>query len=203
MSSPSVSTPQYAPAGFDNPAEGDGFGDPSRAYCGPLNARWVVVLIVLPLLALYGFVALVTTAEESVVAHEALIERKVYAYRTWQSVGVEVRQGDTVHIQAEGRWLYSPFVGYHGPEGYRHYRAPDFYPLPGTPSGALIGRIGEEQELSRIFGGNTRAGEPFYVGRRLILTAPASGRLYLRINDDIVSDNDGYVVVHIQVEAEE
>ena len=57
---------------------------------------------------------------------------------------------------------------------------------PAGSGGALIGRIGE-------------TGGRFVVGERLNMQATQHGILYLRINDDILSDNDGWVAVRIDV----
>jgi hypothetical protein len=96
-----------------------------------------------------------------------------------------VQDGDTLRLQAKGTWLYTPDE-YHGPEGHARYRAPSFYPLPGVRGGALIGRIGED-------------GQPFYVGRHSTRWVEREGTLYLRIDDDILSDNEGYVSVEITI----
>jgi hypothetical protein len=50
-------------------------------------------------------------------------------------------------------------------------------PLPRQFAGALIGRIDN--------------GQPFGIGNQASLRMPASGILYLGVNDDIVSDNSG------------
>jgi hypothetical protein len=129
------------------------------------------------------------------VAQETLHKQKIYAYREWQSVGVQVHVGERVQIQAEGEWLYTPGE-YHGPAGHPRYPAPSFYPVSGVAGGVLIGKIGEN-------------GTPFVVGRNNWgLTAAnwssssrgqEEGLLYLRINDDILSDNRGSVVVEVTV----
>jgi hypothetical protein len=129
------------------------------------------------------------------VAQETLHKQKIYAYRDWQSVGIQVHVGDQIHIQADGEWLYTPGE-YHGPEGHPRYPAPSFYPVTGVPGGVLIGKIG-------------MGGAPFVVGRNNWGTTAASwssssrgpeeGPLYLRINDDILSDNRGSVVVKVTV----
>lgn len=117
--------------------------------------------------------------------HNELIEKRIYAYRDWQSTGVRVNQGDLVEIAAWGEWLYTP-EEYHGPKGHAEYPAPGFYPIPRGPGGALIGRIGEH-------------GQRFSVGERATLQAREHGILYLRINDDSLSDNDGWVATRIDV----
>lgn len=129
------------------------------------------------------------SADVRPVQKSDLVEQRVYAYRGWQSMGIFLHPGEVVTIVARGRWLYSPEVGHHGPEGASpsRYPAPSYYPLPNGVGGCLIGRIGED-------------GVPFYVGRRATVRSDRNGLLYLRINDDILTDNDGYVVVEITVQ---
>ena len=50
-------------------------------------------------------------------------------------------------------------------------------PLPSAPAGVLIGRIDD--------------GQPFIIGNQRSVRMPASGRLFLGINDDVVDDNGG------------
>jgi hypothetical protein len=117
-----------------------------------------------------------------------LIGHQVYAYRQWQSTGLNLEAGDQFQIRAYGEWSYSPYVGLHGPEG--GLWAPDWYILTGNRDralgGALLGRVGE-------------AGTPFYVGRRTAGRAIEPGLLYLRINDDLLGDNEGVLSVEIEV----
>jgi hypothetical protein len=120
---------------------------------------------------------------------ENIATPRIFAYRDWQSVGMQLQAGDLVTIWAEGEWLYTPGE-FHGPEGHARYPAPTFYPVPYVAGGALIGRVGE-------------GGEPFYVGKRATVEALQAGRLYLRIDDDILSDNEGWVEVRVQVQPSE
>jgi hypothetical protein len=131
------------------------------------------------------------------VGQETLHKQKIYAYRDWQSTGVQVHANEAIEIQAAGEWLYTPGE-YHGPEGHPRYPAPDFYPIAGAPGGVLIGKIGE-------------SGTPFVVGRNSWNSSYdgwnasagryAEGLLYLRINDDILSDNRGSVAVDVTVQS--
>ena len=142
---------------------------------------WVLATLI----ALVGWWSRPGEAKRGQVDYRALNALRIYAYRDWQSTGVRIGQGDLVSLEAEGVWLYTP-EEYHGPEGHRIYVAPSFYPLPGARGGALIGRIGEE-------------GQPFYVGKRTRWYATEAGTLYLRIDDDILSDNEGYVEIDLEV----
>ncbi len=139
--------------------------------------------------AVIAVVALVAFFDRNVAApvtrQETLSEPRVHAYRDWQNMAVQLREGDLVAIRASGEWLYTPHE-VHGPQGHPRYPAPDFYPIPYAAGGVLIGRIGEK-------------GEPFVVGKRTIHYAYEDGPLYLRINDDRLGDNWGSVVVDIEV----
>jgi hypothetical protein len=108
----------------------------------------------------------------------------VYAYRQWQSTGVELNVGDRFRLRASGQWQYSPIVGLNGPRGGRP--AVPGYPLPGVVGGALLGRIGEN-------------GSAFYVGAGTRGVADSRGLFYLRINDDLLGDNAGTLDVDIEV----
>ncbi len=116
---------------------------------------------------------------------ESLSETRIYAYREWQSAGLIVEAGDRVDVRAEGSWLYTPGE-YHGPEGHRYYKAPDTYPINAAPGGVLIGRIGED-------------GAIFLIGKGRTFMVDKPGLLYFRINDDILSDNKGYVALELLV----
>ena len=149
-----------------------------------------IVLALLALVALLAWCSVPREATRGVVDHESLNQVRVYAYRDWQSTGVRVRQGDLLTVEAEGEWTYTPGE-VHGPEGHPIYLAPRFYPLPSVPGGVLIGRIGEE-------GSNV-----FHVGRLMRRRAETDGFLYLRIDDDILSDNEGYVTVEVEIRSVE
>ena len=146
-----------------------------------------ILWVLTALIALIGWCGVPREATRGQIEHGALHDIRIYAYRDWQSTGVRVRQDDLVTVEAAGVWLYTPGE-YHGPEGHDVYRAPRFYPLPNVAGGALIGRIGEE-------------GDVFHVGRRSHRRAREEGFLYLRIDDDILSDNEGYVTVEVEVES--
>ncbi len=108
----------------------------------------------------------------------------------WTDTAITVRQGDRVTITASGEVTLSADPNDKAsPNGAASGRRPTARaPLPQTPAGALIGRIGN-------------SGRPFGIGQGPAnLTMPGSGRLYLGINDDTVSDNSGQYEVHIRQE---
>ncbi len=159
-----------------------------------------ILLLFSILLTLVSSIGLITNSTLLPMRQENLHKPSISAYKEWQSVGIMLNPGDVVAIRAEGAWFYTPRE-YHGPAGHSIFLSPDFYPVPYVAGGALIGRIGEY-------------GAAFYIGEEVVIgdgldiveyssSARAdyaeSGLLYLRINDDILSDNDGAVTVDIQV----
>ncbi len=146
-------------------------------------------LTLIAILTSCGMFAQLWTAPPPTLDARDLDALEIYAYRDWQGTSVQLEQGQRFSIRARGQWLYTP-EEWNGPEGHGRHMSPNFYPLPDVPGGALIGRIGER-------------GPCFYVGTYLSLSAPTTGQLYLRIDDDILSDNEGKVSVTIQTEAQE
>jgi hypothetical protein len=145
-----------------------------------------IVLVLLALLAAIGWCTVPRAEKDGLVQQDELFKIRIYAYRDWQSTGVRVHEGDLVSIRAKGTWSYTPDE-YHGPEGHGRYSSPSFYPVPGVPGGALIGRIGMDGRL-------------LYVGRGISWRAIGDGQVYLRIDDDILSDNEGFVEIQVTVE---
>ncbi len=147
------------------------------------RSSWIVIILSV---CIFGAVGIWVLKRGLGPLHQTdLAQPRIYAYRGWQSVGVQVDPGDLIRLRAEGTWLYTPGE-YHGPEGHRKYQAPDTYPINAVAGGVLLGRIGE-------------GGYPFVVGRGGTFVADQHGFLYLRINDDILSDNEGYVTVEVHV----
>jgi hypothetical protein len=145
-----------------------------------------ILVVAVGLGAFCVFCALALTAAPPLRDARDLDALTIYAYRDWQSTGTVVKTDQRVSIRACGEWLYTPGE-WHGAEGHPRYRAPSFYPLPGICGGALIGKIGE-------------AGKLFYVGAYFTQHASTPGMLYLRIDDDILSDNEGSLQVDVRVE---
>jgi hypothetical protein len=144
-----------------------------------------IVLVMLALFAAIGWCSVPPDEKGGLVHQDELKRIRIYAYRDWQSTGVRVHTGDLVSIRAQGTWSYTPDE-YHGPEGHGRYSAPSFYPVPGVPGGALIGRIGTDGKL-------------FYSGRSARWRTVSDGQVYLRIDDDLLGDNDGFVDITITV----
>lgn len=105
-------------------------------------------------------------------------EIRVSAQQQWTPTGITVREGETLRINAEGEIRISPDTNDRAtPNGIVNQRFDPRAPMPRVLAGALIGRIGNSQ--------------PFGIGANGTFKAPASGQLFLGINDSNVSDNDG------------
>jgi len=148
------------------------------SYAGLLLMIGVCFLIVNNIVGLFA-------SRAAPLYQENMRQIDVHAYRNWQRVGIRVAPGELLEIRAEGEWLYTPGE-YHGPEGHPRYPAPSFYPVAQGAGGTLIGRIGDH-------------GAPFIVGRQVRQHVNTEGTLYLRINDDILSDNKGSMLVEVTI----
>jgi hypothetical protein len=97
----------------------------------------------------------------------------------WNDTGVEVRSGQTIYIEATGqvRWGRDRRDG---PAGERNSPSNPNRPMPSRNAAALIGKVGN--------GSN----DFFFIGDE---TGPirvrSGGRLYLGVNDDVLTDNSG------------
>jgi hypothetical protein len=104
----------------------------------------------------------------------------------WTDTGIDVRAGDTLTFDADGRISLSDNPGDEATaSGSATGRRAANAPLTSAPAGGLIARIGNRA--------------PVYVGNRQALRVPASGRLYLGVNDDHLADNQGQYRVTIDV----
>ena len=109
----------------------------------------------------------------------------VPANQLWTPTGIRVNQGDRLQIQASGQITLQPNDAKDvaiPPGSLIHRYAPNS-PMPNVLAGALLGRID--------------GGQPFGIGNLPSILAPASGMLYLGVNDDVVSDNSGQFSVTI------
>jgi hypothetical protein len=109
---------------------------------------------------------------------------QVNANQAWTDTGIDVNAGDQVAFQANGEVTFGRSAGMTAtPDGNPNFRDAR-YPDPKVPVGALIGRVGPR-------------GQAFGIGSQTQpLPMPASGRLYLGVNDNDLSDNSGaYTVV--------
>ncbi|QDU81467.1 Type I phosphodiesterase / nucleotide pyrophosphatase [Polystyrenella longa] len=141
--------------------------------------------------------SLVVSPQQKQIASEP-IGLRVPATATWSDTRIHVQQGEVVTLKAQGKIEFYERKYFDkniptecGPTGTYHYSekvVDEFFPIPSATRGpappyALIGRIGN--------------GAPFYVGSQKSFYAPASGPLFLGINDYDCSDNKGFFSVTI------
>ncbi len=111
----------------------------------------------------------------------ALASLDVNARTAWTPTAVTVEQGEVLEFDTSGQISFSPDPQHvSGPEGsdVRQGRE-EGLPLENAPVGALIGRVGLR-------------GQPFLIGAgENGIVMPASGRLFLAVNDDGHDDNSG------------
>ena len=94
----------------------------------------------------------------------------------WNDSGVDVRAGQTIYFEAQGRVRWGR-DRQDGPAGERNSPANPNRPMGNRNAAALIGRIGNDM---------------FFIGDE---TGPvrmrSGGRLFLGVNDDVLTDNTG------------
>jgi hypothetical protein len=102
----------------------------------------------------------------------------------WVFSGFTVNKGDTLVVTVQGSVQLSEDAGDTATAaGSQSGRRAAGAPMPRELAGALIARIG-----------NTA---PFGVGDQIQIIAPASGELFLGVNDDFLGDNRGRFRVRI------
>ena len=114
-------------------------------------------------------------------------EIRVEGRERWTDTLINVRAGDMLVFDAEGTVRLSDNSNDVASAGgvLSGRRAADA-PFANQTAGALIGRIGN--------------GSAFFVGNRRSIRAPATGRLYLGVNDDYLEDNAGDFQVRVTIE---
>ncbi|MBI3050700.1 MAG: hypothetical protein HYY76_20610 [Acidobacteria bacterium] len=109
----------------------------------------------------------------------------VDARERWIDTGVTVERGDVIAFDVSGVVRLSGDANdIAGPAGAHSGRRAAQAPLPAQPAGALIGRIGETE---------------FAIGNQASINAPASGRLFVGVNDDHLADNEGHFEATVTV----
>jgi len=103
----------------------------------------------------------------------------------WTDSGIDVQAGDILTVEATGQIQMSEGGGADiaTPAGSTTGRKAPEAPILNQPAGALIARVGGVG--------------PIFVGDRREIRAPATGRLYLGVNDDYLGDNSGQFTVTI------
>jgi hypothetical protein len=108
----------------------------------------------------------------------------VAANQPWTTTGINVRKGQRLNFTTTGEVQLSDDTNdIANPDGSKNARYATNAQMRTVLAGALIGRIGPN-------------GQPFAIGNMPMIVAPATGILYLGVNDDGFGDNRGnYQVV--------
>lgn len=104
----------------------------------------------------------------------------VTANVAWSDTGIDVRPGQEIYLASGGQIRWGSGDRRDGPAGERNSPTNAARPMPNRPAGALIGRIGAASEDFFFLGADEG---PFRMR--------TSGRLFLGINDDVLTDNQG------------
>jgi hypothetical protein len=102
----------------------------------------------------------------------------VFANTQWNDTGIDVRAGQSIYVEGSGEVSWGPSRR-DGPEGEHNSPSNPNRPMPNRPGGALIGKVGESNDIFFI-GADTGA-----------IRVRNGGRLYLGVNDDVLTDNRG------------
>lgn len=122
-----------------------------------------------------------TTGSTASTAGGAIV---VNGNQQWTQTGLMVRRGERLTFNTTGEIrLSTAGDDVAAPAGATSGRKVAASPMPNAIAGALIGRIGN--------------GQPFGVGNLTSVVMPATGMLFLGINDDHVADNTGEFRVEI------
>jgi hypothetical protein len=103
----------------------------------------------------------------------------ISAKQAWTPTGITVRRGETIRFDSSGEIQIGPESNdVSGTAGSKTGRRAPGSPMPNALAGALVGRIGPN-------------GQAFAIGDLTQVVMPASGQLFIGINDDHVADNSG------------
>jgi hypothetical protein len=104
----------------------------------------------------------------------------------WTDTGIDVTRGDRLVVRSEGTITMSSDTDTATAAGSSTGRRAASAPFPQMPAGGLIARIGDSG--------------PFFLGDGGALgQVPATGRLFLGVNDDYLPDNRGQFRVTITI----
>jgi hypothetical protein len=97
----------------------------------------------------------------------------------WNDAGVDVRNGQTIYFEATGqaRWGRDRRDG---PAGERNSPPNPGRPMPNRNAAALIGKVGADSNDLFFIGDDTGP-----------IRIRGNGRLFLGVNDDVLTDNSG------------
>lgn len=156
----------------------------------------VVILMIL----CFGVIGVNCYASESVA----------FSNTYWTDTGLDLCSGTVIHVVATGLW--NPWEGGLEPcdaNGMAGDSSDRFLDANGERYAALIGYVGANPPAAGSFGWMAEEeksacrAQMFLLGTDVLVKTPATGRLYLAMNDDAVSgntsDNTGSLKVDITV----
>ena len=157
---------------------GPGSGDPEKARLFIVKAsdgaERRLAAAEVSRIYLGNFSAAAETVAEAPVPAGAI---RVRAAAGWVDTGLVVREGQLVGFATTGTVQLSTDPADTASSPGRDRTAAGA-PMPTLRAGALIGRIGPN-------------GEPFGIGNQSSVPMPATGQLFLAVNDDVLTDNSG------------
>jgi Ca2+-binding EF-hand superfamily protein len=109
---------------------------------------------------------------------------QVSAREPWTDTGLDVFVGDVLAIRATGTIEWADNRGAVAPPAGAAGRATPNAPVPGQGLGALVGRIGDG---------------PAFLAADGTIRVERNGRLFLGVNDDVLTDNSGAFRVTVGV----
>jgi hypothetical protein len=113
---------------------------------------------------------------------------QVYESNYDVNTGIDVAPGETVRVRCEGTiWAGVLLTGRNGPDGWVGYHAGSDYPLPNAWSYSLLGKLN-----NRYYYNGSSHDQVQY---------SATSRLYLRINDNVPGNGNGYFSCDVEVYA--
>jgi hypothetical protein len=119
----------------------------------------------------------------------------------WTDTGIDVKEGQEFYFEAEGAVSLQKDnpVASCGPEGLNLRTMQQ--PLSDQNLGCLIGRVLERTEVEEDKDRGEKTvrefGPMFGIGKQARLAMPASGRLFIGVNENVTKDNDGAFSVSI------
>ena len=145
----------------------------ARLYINPATARVV-----------YGPILAALNPPASAAVGTSGSNVRIPGNQQWVSTGFQVRRGETLYFNASGEVMWTPNAADRAtPAGALNRRTSGLPPVGDAPGGALVARI--------------ENGKPFLIGNKSSVRMPASGQLFLGINDDVLTDNTGDFFVTI------
>lgn len=129
------------------------------------------------------------------VKKQEIYRISVSANKNWTDTGLDVAEAQVIYFEATGGICLQEGnpIAHCDPDGYKLKTVQQ--PLPDKNIGALIGKVVQliSTEIDKETGEEIRNEivKEFYIGSNSRVEMPINGRLFLGINENVVSDNSG------------